>query len=342
MTIAGTPRVLALVAAMMNARSRLTGIATGDQGIFVQRALFETVGGYPDQPLMEDIELSRRLQRAAGAPLHLAPKIVTSGRRWEREGPWRTILAMWRIRFAYWRGADPAQLAARYRTTAPAPRVTLADLREEPASRPGEDSPRGAIGADEAAAHYVRLVERTLATAVAARAAGVVDRVELWGTPDIAAPAFTAWAARFGVELRAQAGDDLGAKMRHALHSALSRRIVRAPDRHRLSGARRRLSLAGRRRARGTRRGVRPRGGRRLRPGRSRPRRRRIFRHPVELGGHDGGDARKLEAQHLRWHELPTLWDVDSPADLARWQAAGAFADRRSGCRRAVRAASSC
>ena len=64
-TIAGTPRVLVLVAAMMNARSRLTGIATGDQGIFVQRALFATVGGYPDQPLMEDVALSRRLTGAA-------------------------------------------------------------------------------------------------------------------------------------------------------------------------------------------------------------------------------------------------------------------------------------
>src|SRR6185369_1535168 len=80
-TIAGAPRLLVLVAAMMNARSRLTGIATGDQGIFVERTLFETVRGYPDQPLMEDVELSRRLKRAAGTPLCLAERIVTSGRR---------------------------------------------------------------------------------------------------------------------------------------------------------------------------------------------------------------------------------------------------------------------
>ena len=93
---------------MMNARSRLTGIATGDQGIFVERALFDAIGGYPEQPLMEDIELSRRLKRAAGAPLCLRQRIVTSGRRWERDGTWRTIFAMWRLRFAYWRGADPA------------------------------------------------------------------------------------------------------------------------------------------------------------------------------------------------------------------------------------------
>ena len=114
MTIAGASRVLALVAAMMNARSRLTGIATGDQGIFVERALFAAAGGYPDQPLMEDIELSRRLRRAAGAPLCLRERVVTSGRRWARHGTWRTIVTMWRTRLAYWRGADPARLAARY------------------------------------------------------------------------------------------------------------------------------------------------------------------------------------------------------------------------------------
>jgi rSAM/selenodomain-associated transferase 2 len=107
-------RTLKLVAGMMNLRSRWTGIATGDQGIFVERALFESVGGYPDIPLMEDIALSKRLKREAGFPACLKARVVTSGRRWERHGPWRTIVAMWRLRAAYALGADPADLARRY------------------------------------------------------------------------------------------------------------------------------------------------------------------------------------------------------------------------------------
>jgi rSAM/selenodomain-associated transferase 2 len=99
---------------LMNARSCLTGIATGDQGIAVERALFESVGGYPEQPLMEDIALSRIL-RAHTWPACLPVRITTSSRRWERRGAWRTIWLMWSLRFAYWRGADPVALARRYR-----------------------------------------------------------------------------------------------------------------------------------------------------------------------------------------------------------------------------------
>ncbi len=114
-TIDGRPRVLRLVAAAMNLRSRLTGIATGDQGIFVERALFERVGGYPAIALMEDVALSKALKRAAGRPACLRERVVTSGRRWESRGPWRTIVTMWGLRLAYALGADPARLARRYR-----------------------------------------------------------------------------------------------------------------------------------------------------------------------------------------------------------------------------------
>ena len=112
--IDGRPRVLRLVAALMNFRSRLTGIATGDQGMFVTRALFDEAGGFPDLPLMEDVALSRRLKSIAGRPACLASRVVTSGRRWEARGPWRTIVLMWRLRFDYWRGVDPRLLARRY------------------------------------------------------------------------------------------------------------------------------------------------------------------------------------------------------------------------------------
>jgi rSAM/selenodomain-associated transferase 2 len=113
-TIDGRPAVLKVVAWMMNARSRLTGIATGDQGIFVDRATFHDAGGYPPIELFEDIELSWVLKRRVGRPACLPQRIVTSGRRWERHGPWRTIVAMWRLRLAYALGADPARLARRY------------------------------------------------------------------------------------------------------------------------------------------------------------------------------------------------------------------------------------
>lgn len=112
-TIEGRPALLAVVAAMMNLRSRLTGIATGDQALFVTRAAFNAVGGYPDQPLMEDIELSKRLKRL-GPPACLRERATTSGRRWERHGVWRTILLMWRLRFDYWRGVPAERLARRY------------------------------------------------------------------------------------------------------------------------------------------------------------------------------------------------------------------------------------
>ena len=112
--IKGRPWMLRVVAAAMNARSRLTGIATGDQAMFMSRGAFERVGGFPDQPLMEDIELSKRLRRL-GAPACLRAPVSTSGRRWEQRGVWRTIALMWRLRWAYWRGADPAELAERYR-----------------------------------------------------------------------------------------------------------------------------------------------------------------------------------------------------------------------------------
>ena len=111
--IAGRSGWLPVIAAMMNLRSRLTGIATGDQATFVSRAAFDAAGGYPDQPLMEDIELSKHLKRI-GPPACLRTRVVTSGRRWDRHGAWRTILLMWRLRLDYWRGVPAEQLAARY------------------------------------------------------------------------------------------------------------------------------------------------------------------------------------------------------------------------------------
>ncbi len=114
--ITGTHCMLPVIAWFMNRRSRLTGIATGDQGLFLGRAAWEAVGGFPDQPLMEDVEICVRLgklyPRAARAVL--AAPIFTSGRHWEKRGVWGTIFLMWRLRWQYFFGADPALLHQRY------------------------------------------------------------------------------------------------------------------------------------------------------------------------------------------------------------------------------------
>lgn len=105
--------MLRVVATMMNARSRLTGIATGDQCIFVRRSAFEAAGGFPLLALMEDIALSTLLRRQS-APKCLRNKVTTSARRWQKDGIWRTIFLMWWLRLAYALGVSPVRLARWY------------------------------------------------------------------------------------------------------------------------------------------------------------------------------------------------------------------------------------
>jgi rSAM/selenodomain-associated transferase 2 len=118
--IAGRHPLLAIIARMINWRSRLTGVATGDQAIFVRREAFVAVGGFPDLPLMEDIAISRRLKRVC-RPFCISAPVITSGRRWEHHGVGATILLMWRLRLAYYLGAEPARLALRYGPVPPSP-----------------------------------------------------------------------------------------------------------------------------------------------------------------------------------------------------------------------------
>jgi rSAM/selenodomain-associated transferase 2 len=110
-------RLLGLVAWMMNSRSRLTRIATGDQGIFVTRDLFRRVAGFRPIPLMEDIALSHSLKRHS-PPACIDMKLTTSSRRWRRQGILWTILLMWSLRFAYFLGVSPATLAKYYKPSA--------------------------------------------------------------------------------------------------------------------------------------------------------------------------------------------------------------------------------
>jgi hypothetical protein len=112
--IQGQAKMLRVVAFFMNWRSRLTGIATGDQAMFMTRQAYDKVQGFPDQPLMEDIEMSAALKRIS-PPMCLRQQVLTSGRRWEQRGVLRTIVLMWRLRLAYWLGTPAEVLARAYR-----------------------------------------------------------------------------------------------------------------------------------------------------------------------------------------------------------------------------------
>lgn len=112
--ISGRSIWLPMVAHLINWRSRLTGIATGDQAMFMRRDVFFHLGGFPEIPLMEDVALSKRLLEHS-RPSCIRQRLTTSGRRWEQNGVWSTIFLMWRLRWSYWRGVPAEQLAKAYR-----------------------------------------------------------------------------------------------------------------------------------------------------------------------------------------------------------------------------------
>jgi rSAM/selenodomain-associated transferase 2/rSAM/selenodomain-associated transferase 1 len=221
-TIEGRSKLLPAVASLMNLRSRITGVATGDQAMFVSRKAFDQVGGFPSIPLMEDVALSKALLRAVGRPACLRTRVVTLGRRWDTQGAWRTIALMWRLRFDYWHGIDAASLARRYRTEPTRRAPVLQIFAKDPV--PGMVKTRLARSMGDAAAAdlYRDLVERTLQTATTARTMGIVSAIELWCDPDENSAAFVGWRDRYRVTLKTQRGVDLGVRMRQALSSALA------------------------------------------------------------------------------------------------------------------------
>lgn len=114
--LSGSRPLFRLIGALINTRSRLTGICTGDQVLFVEAGLFRQLQGYADILLMEDVEICQRL-KAHGRPWCIRSPVITDSRRWQQRGAWRTILLMWRLRWDYWRGVPPTELAQRYRPT---------------------------------------------------------------------------------------------------------------------------------------------------------------------------------------------------------------------------------
>jgi rSAM/selenodomain-associated transferase 2 len=113
--LSGDRNLYRVIAWFMNQRSRLTGIATGDQAMFVRRAMFTEVGGFEMLPLMEDVALSRRLRKLS-RPYCVSSRVITDSRRWEHHGAWRTIALMWWLRWRFWRGDDADTLAQLYHT----------------------------------------------------------------------------------------------------------------------------------------------------------------------------------------------------------------------------------
>ena len=321
--IEGRSPLLPVVATMMNLRSRLTGIATGDQGIFVARALFDEIGGFPSLPLMEDIAISRRLKAVAGRPLCLPERVVTSGRRWDRHGAVRTIAAMWRLRFDYWRGVPADALAARYAPHAPPQPPTLQVFAREPVAGEVKTRLARSVGERGAADVYAELVTLCLDAAAEAKRRGSVARVELWCTPGDRAPRCAEWAAQRGFELRAQREGDLGTRMREAMATALARgeRVILVGtdcpgiDADVLAAAAAALDehdavL------------VPAVDGGYVAIGLARPL--DVFADiPWSTSEVAAATRRRLAAAGARWSELPALRDIDDAEDLAWWRGQG-------------------
>lgn len=315
--LAGRSRLLGMIGALMNLRSRATGIATGDQALFVARETFARLGGYADLPLMEDIELCARL-KALGRPLCVAAQVVASGRRWDAHGAWRTVLLMWRLRLAYRFGADPAKLARRYgyRTRTA---VAVAVLAKAPL--PGFAKTRliPRLGAAGAAQLQARLLEHTLDTVRTA----APDAIELWCTPATAHPVFARAAAR-GVRLRLQGDGDLGARLHAAATQALAahaRVLLVGTDCPALTPAHLRAAADALDDGDACVIPAADGGYVLLALARGDP---RLF------AGIEWGSARvmaqtraRLAALGWRWRELPPLWDVDTPADCERLAVSG-------------------
>ncbi len=305
---------------LINLRSRLTGIATGDQAIFIRRKTFERIGGFADLPLMEDIELSTRLRRI-GRPACIRAPVVTSGRRWAANGVLRTVFLMWGLRVRYFFGADPQALADRYGySRRPAPQASgLAILAKAPVPGLAKTRLIPALGAAGAAR-----VQRSFTRAAVQLAAQAGARpVALWCAPSPAHRLFRALRATTSVDLMPQCSGDLGLRMTHAMehhfdvHPALALLII-GTDCPMLS------------------------------PGHLQQAAGALSQHDVVLiPAEDGGyvlvgmrrcvpevfhdiawstpevmdqTRQRMRAAGVSWCELEPLWDVDLPADWQRLQ----------------------
>lgn len=227
--IDGPHTMLRVVERAINLRSRLTGIATGDQAMFVRRDVFERLGGFADIPLMEDVDLSARLKRMS-RPACISQPVGTSARRWEKHGVWRTILLMWRLRAQYFLGVEPQALADRYgysRRPVPA-QAALAILAKAPVAGLAKTRLIPLLGTRRAARAQRQFAKATACLGMQARLGPAV----LWCAPDTSHRLFRALHRASGIALACQPEGDLGLRMRTAMeqhfgqHPALALLIV--------------------------------------------------------------------------------------------------------------------
>lgn len=313
--LSGAGILLRMVATLMNRRSRLVGIATGDQGLFVRREGFERAGGFPEIPLMEDIALSRMLKRVS-RPVRVAQELVTSSRRWEQRGIWRTILLMWRLRLAYFLGADPHKLAGQYGASSAMrfPDASLMIFAKAPVAGAAKTRLSPALGEQGAADLHARLTGRILHTAVTANLAPV----EIWCSPDCSHPFFQAITAKVGRQV--QYGHDLGDRMANAFDSALGRHpyaVLVGTDCPAMTPDYLARAFALLDDGADAVLGPAEDGGYLLIGLRRKDK--RLF-EGLTWGTDSVLDEtrQRLRALGWRWQELETLWDVDRPEDVAR------------------------
>lgn len=325
--IAGRSPLLPMVAAFMNWRSRRSGMASGAQAVFVRRRVFHSLGGFPVQPLMEDIELSTRL-RELSRPACLTACVTTAGRRWDNKGFWRTVLLMWRLRAAYALGEQPTALARRYGYAPRAP-AAVAIMAKAPVAGLAKTRLAPVLGEAGAARAQRGFILRTLGTA---HRAGL-GAVSLHCTPS-AHRLFHLLSARWGVPCVGQVDGDLGCRMASVMAGHFAQPgaepllivgtdcpVLTSPMLQRCADA--------------------------------------LVDHdtvliPAEDGGYvligmrkpmprvfeavDWSTPRVMGQTRVRLHELgmtccelPALWDVDDPVDWARWQALLADGGRGGG-----------
>lgn len=209
--------MLKLVSFMMNIRSAFTGIVTGDQCLFVKRDLFDSLGGYADIPLMEDIELSSRLKKIS-PPACISNRVCTSARRWKKNGILRTILSMWRNRLRYWAGVSAEILADEYYPDRDATgRNAILVFAKAPLNEQVKTRLAPVLSASQRTELHKSLVCQTLELA---RSTGLT--VELF-TTETENNFIKAVAKQYSVSLHEQQGDNLGQRMQNALADALSR-----------------------------------------------------------------------------------------------------------------------
>lgn len=324
--IDGASPLLRVVERMINWRSRISGIATGDQALFVRRRVFERLGGFAPLALMEDIDLCRRL-KAVGSPACLRQRVVTSARRWQQHGVLRTVLLMWQLRAAYffsrclwgrWSGASTHALALRYGYTPRAP-AAVAVLAKAPVAGLAKTRLIPLLGAAGAARAQRGFALRTLATARAA----CTGAVTLWCAPNATHRFFGALQLRHGVKCLAQPLGHLGERMQAAVdaHFVQSRQtpvLIVGTDCPALTPAH--LQQAADALQQHDAVLIPAEDGGYVLVGMRRP-------VPEVFVGVDWSTSQVLAQTRERlrkagatWHELPTLWDVDEPADWKRWQ----------------------